>query len=222
LPKSCATLREKMQGKTPRSFNLARAAALGHLADTVGRNSPLYQAVRDIKPLKVRPTRTKHPALPDELRGMTAKMELAYAEIAWSMASTGMGFTELWGEWEVKTNHIAIHGTKRGDGVRARERIIPILMPISRPTRLYPAFRRALANAGPMRPYDLRRSYANWLEASGVPHSRAIQYMGHAATDMTDIYQWHEVARYLEEDAEKLRNYVLGGTPAQSLKLEKA
>jgi|SRR6185312_6934212 len=59
-------------------------------------------------------------------------------------------------------------------------------------------------------PYDLRRTYANWLEAAAVPRTRRRLYLGHGARDVTDLYEAHEVAAFLAEDAARLRRYVEG------------
>jgi integrase len=91
----------------------------------------------------------------------------------------------------------------------------------------YKVFRAELSKASgeTVRPYDLRRTYANWLEAAGVPRTRRKMYMGHGASDVTDLYERHEVERFLAEDAERLRRFV-GAEPdtekVPRLKLEKA
>lgn len=218
LPILLAKLREKMQGKHPRSFNLARAAAQAFAKTTAGRNSKLWQDITAIEVLRVTPQRTKHPLTPNELAAITLKMKPEYSDIAWGMASTGMGPSEFWGKWEILLDHVAIHGTKRA----GRERIVPRIMPIYRPVVLYPAFRRAFEGAGDARPYDLRRTYANWLEAANIPYSRAQQYMGHKPKTVTDLYQWHEVSQHIQEDRERLIKYVLGATEKKALRLEKA
>lgn len=216
LPARLSILRESLAGKHPRSFNLARAAAQAFVKSTLKRSHPIYAAILDIELLPVTPQRSKHPATPMELARLTKKMKPQHADIAWGMATTGMGPGEFWGKWEMNLNHIAIHGTKR----KGRERIVPLVIPISRPMVLYPAFRRALEAAGDMRPYDLRRTYANWLEAANIPASRAQQYMGHKPASMTDLYRWHEVLPYINADAAKLIDHVaLGATENTRLKL---
>ena len=65
-------------------------------------------------------------------------------------------------------------------------------------------------------PYDLRRSYANWLEAAGIPRTRRRLYLGHGAGDVTGLYETHEVAAFLADDAQRLREYVAPGSRAKS------
>lgn len=59
-----------------------------------------------------------------------------------------------------------------------------------------------------MKPYDLRRTYANWLEAAGIPRTRRKLYMGHAVGDITGMYELHEVQNHLAADAAKLTSYL--------------
>lgn len=54
--------------------------------------------------------------------------------------------------------------------------------------------------------YDLRRSFAVWMEDSGIPRSRQRLYMGHAVGDVTGLYQTRELLSWLPEDAERVRD----------------
>lgn len=64
------------------------------------------------------------------------------------------------------------------------------------------------ATSGSVQPYDLRRTYATWMEAAQIPRTRRRQYMGHSTGDVTDIYEQHEVDQYLIDDAAKLEEFV--------------
>jgi hypothetical protein len=57
-------------------------------------------------------------------------------------------------------------------------------------------------------PYDLRRTYANWLESSGIPRTRRRIYRGHGAQDIGDLYEAHEVEAFLKEDAAKISAFL--------------
>lgn len=59
-------------------------------------------------------------------------------------------------------------------------------------------------------PYDLRRSFARWLEESGVPPARIRAYMGHRPQSVTDLYQRHDVEPYLRQDAKLVRRWIRG------------
>ena len=82
-------------------------------------------------------------------------------------------------------------------------------------------FAKALRDASSetVQPYDLRRTYATWMEAAQIPRTRRRQYMGHSLGDVTDIYEQHEVEQYLAEDASKLDAFVKAGEKG-TLKLE--
>jgi integrase len=193
----------------PVMFNRARSAMQAFLRDTLSRSHPLYGQVRDVRPKRVTARRGKPQSI-EELTELTAKLHPAFAAIAWSMALTGMGPGELWGSWTQQKDRIRIRGTKRAGRVRD----IPTIRPIAKPTRLYRPFLDALheASGGTVRPYDLRNTFANWMEAAGIPRARRIVYMGHGTKDITDLYERHEVERFLQDDGEKLRA-LLGKAP---------
>jgi integrase len=92
---------------------------------------------------------------------------------------------------------------------------VPLLWPLAPPARAYQAFRRALSTASDEAtdPYDLRRSYATWLEAAGIPRTRRRLYLGHGARSVTDLYERHQVEAFLAEDGTRLRSFI-GELPA--------
>lgn len=218
LPTVLSALRDRFQGKHPRSFNLARAAAQAFAKTTAGRNSKLWQDITAIEVLKVTQQRSKKPLTPNELETLMWKLRWPMNDIAAGMAFTGMGPSEYWGNWEPVRHGYAVHGTKR----EGRDRLVPYFSMIQRPQVQYAAFRRALRDAsdGQVKPYDLRRTFANALEAAGIPRTRRKMYLGHGAKDVTDLYERHEVERFLVEDGERLAKYFFGAT-GPTLKLEK-
>lgn len=218
LPALLNSARDSMAGKHPRSFNLARAAAQAFVKSTLKRSHPIYVAITDIEPLPVKPQRTKHPLTPAEYWTIYGKLDTPHKLMFQVMCSTGMGPSEYWGKWEFgKGAALIIHGTKR----KGRERTVPAFVPIGGPFREYAAFRRALSEAsgGMVKPYDLRRTYANWLESAGIPRTRRRLYMGHGAKDVTDLYEAHEIREFLQDDANKLTDYLFGATGKQHLEL---
>ena len=90
-----------MGGKHPRSFHLARSAALAFLRDTVKQSSPLWNAVRDVPPVKT-PKRAPRPDLtPEWMRNTFPHHKTDPVDaIAWGMALTGMDAGEYRGRWE--------------------------------------------------------------------------------------------------------------------------
>ena len=119
LPRLAEGLRRTLGGKHPRSFNLARSAALAFLRDTVKQSHALWSAVRDVRPVKV-PKRAPRPDLtPDWMRNTFPHPETdAVDAIAWGMALTGMGAGEYWGRWDVMADRVRVSGTKRDARVR--------------------------------------------------------------------------------------------------------
>jgi hypothetical protein len=61
-------------------------------------------------------------------------------------------------------------------------------------------------------PYDLRRTYAQWLDLARIPQFRQDYYMAHGPRDLNALYKrMREVSTSLAEDAAALG--VLVGVP---------
>ncbi len=83
---------------------------------------------------------------------------------------------------------------------------MPRVVPIAPPTRLYPAFRRAFEAAFPGHtPYDLRATFARWMQEAEIPRTRRRLYLGHGQADVTDSYEAYEVTAFLRADGLRLR-----------------
>jgi len=92
------------------------------------------------------------------------------------MATTGMGAGEYWGRWHLQADRVHIEGTKRAGRVRD----IPLVAAPAVPRMHRRTFEDGVrARSRDLTPYDLRRTYANWLEASGIPRTRRRLYLGH-------------------------------------------
>jgi integrase len=194
----------------PRSFNLARTTLMAFLRDVVGQRHRLWNDVAEIPLLKVKPTRRKHPLTPDQLRDLVKRMGEPCGPMAWTMATTGMGWREYTGEWEREGEGLRIHGTK----TQGRDRLIPLVSLLHQPEGTIYRFRWQLTRAseGSVTPYDLRRTFANLMVEAGIPRPRRMTYMGHGARDILDLYEWSEVKEYLRKDGERMR-VVLGEPP---------
>jgi hypothetical protein len=127
--------------------------------------------------LKSRVKRKSHPLTPDQLRELVRRLGEPYGPMAWTMATTGMGWKEYTGPWEREGEGLRIHGTKTG----GRDRLIPIVSLLYRPV-------------GTIHPFRYRLSRKS--------------YMGHAAGDITGLYEAQEVREYLVRDAERMREYL--------------
>jgi integrase len=200
------------RAETGVSFNRARSHVQAFLRDTLGRGHRLWRQSADLQLLSTdrREGRPLSVAALDALCAKLAEVAPAHAAIARGMAGAGMGPGEFWGRWAVQgageTLCVRIHGTKR----EGRDRTVPYVWPLERPDRHPRTFLDTLAtvSGGAVQPYDLRRTFAHWCEEAGIPRTRRKLYLGHAAGDVTDLYERHEIDAYLARDGELLRAYV--------------
>ena len=203
LPRVLEQLRDTLGKPHPRSFNLARAAALAFVRSTLKRSHPLWLAIAAVEPRKVPKGRTPQPLHVEQMRNLfPAPLTDAVDAIAWGMATTGMGAREYWGQWSVRADSVHIAGTKRAGRVRD----VPLIQAPAVPRIHRRTFEDKMrARTGPgVQAYDLRRTYANWLESAGVPRTRRKMYLGHGTRDVTDLYERHDVHAFLQADAATL------------------
>ncbi|MCZ6918824.1 MAG: hypothetical protein O7I93_18765, partial [Gemmatimonadetes bacterium] len=163
--------------------------------------------IRDVQLIKGEGGDVGNPQTAEQAR--TIRTALArHGDTWWTMCCTGMMPDELWGaKWKVGPNCIAIMGTKRAD----RKRKVPRIWTPTRPTPETPGgFAKALVKAtgGAVVPYDGRRTFMHWMEEAGITRTRRKLYMGHRAKDVSDLYERHDLAAYLDSDAELLRKYL--------------
>lgn len=222
LPALLEALRLSLGREHPRSFNLCRAHASAFVRATLKKSHPLWLAINAVEPRAV-PKRDPRPDLtPEWMRNVFPSPETDRVDaIAWGMVLTGMGPKEYWGSWGYSDDRIIIHGTKRA----ARRREVPlIVLPQMEPMMSRDNFRKAVHKRtdGKVSPYDFRRAYARWLERAGVMRSRRRHYMGHAAGDVTGLYEQHEITAYLISDAQLMRQWLGIEPKAPAIKLEKA
>lgn len=187
------------------TFNRLKSAVQAFVRDTMGKASPLYRDVQGVPRLTEVTQVMRRPQTVPQLAALATKFDEATRAAAWSMATTGMGPAEYWGAWERRVGYIHIAGTKR----EGRVRDVPDLGRCTPPALSRQAFEDRLVKAeAPITPYDLRRTFANWLEAAHIPRTRRILYLGHRATDVTALYEQHEVLAFLAADGEKLQSYI--------------
>jgi integrase len=203
LPAVLESLRTTLGKKHPRSFNLARAAALAYVRATLKKSHPLWLACAAVEVCKLAKGRTHAPLSPDQMRAFFPKPESDPVDaIAWGMATTGMGAAEYWGRWSVQADRVHIEGTKRD----ARVRDVPLVMRPAVPSMHRRTFENKVRDRSTaFTVYDLRRTFANWMESASIPRTRRKLYLGHAAGDVTGMYELHEVREFLAADAAKLR-----------------
>jgi integrase len=218
LPDVLKGLRETVKAK-PRMFNILRSVAMAFTRSHYGKGSKLWLAVAQVETLKVTAKRIKHPGTVAELLTLCEKLPTTvwkdgvqvpcdFAGMTWTLATTGMRtIVEYFNvEWDVKDGWVEIGTGKKDKAVRR----VPLIREPVIPECDYQVFadRIRLVSDGQMTPYDLRRTYANWLEAAQVPRTRRLIYMGHGAVDITGRYEWHEVKAFLAEDGEKVKGWL--------------
>jgi integrase len=219
LPATLRRLRVEMR-TTPRMFNIVRATALAFASAYAGSDSKLRLRVESVKRRAAARRRLNHPLTVNELAAIAAKLPRDLAGMAWALALTGMRPGEYWGEWTDQGTHILVKGTK----TRGAHRRLPRLEEIARPACWVGLFRKelAIASGGEVQPYDLRRTYATWLEKAQIDRTNRRQYLGHSAKDVTDLYETRLLTSTdLAADALKLKRYIDGQRREQIIRLAK-
>lgn len=218
LPAILEQLRDTLGVKHPRSFNYARVAASRFIRATLKKSHPLYGAVTDVEPRKVTPKRKRQPLTVAEMRNRFPDLTNHDDAIAWGIATTGMGAKEYWGRWNVLADRIHIEGTKR----KGRVRDVPLILQPAVPRVHRRTWEDHIRDKHVgVTPYDLRRTYANWMEAAGIPRTRRKLYMGHGTKDVTDLYERHEVDAFVVADAVRLRDFINAPTKAHTMRPKK-
>lgn len=211
LPAALREQRGSLGSTHARSFNVTRAAVLAFIRSTLTKAHPLWLACSAVEVRKVTPKRKAVQLTPDQARNFFPEPATdALDAIAWSQLTTGMHEKEFWHDgFQVKSDRVIIGGKKR----KGRKRDVPLVLVPKAPAMHERTFADKLRKRtnGRLQPYDLRRTYAHWMEEAGIPRTRRKLYMGHGATDVTDLYERHEVAGFLVGDALKMREYI--GTP---------
>lgn len=127
------------------------------------------------------------PALFEQLRGTLGKEHRRSFNLLRSAALAFLRDTlkrshPLW--LAVAANRVHIEGTKRAGRVRD----VPLVTAPAVPRLHRRTFEHGVRERSrDLTPYDLRRSYANWLEAAGIPRTRRRLYFGHGAGDVADL-----------------------------------
>ena len=201
-----------------RQFNKVRDAASAFVKATLTRKHPLYQAIRAIDGLPVTRRFPKHPQTPGEARVIAETLGCPAGSVWWILCCTGMGPKEFWTDgWAIEDGHLHVHGQKRA----GRDRLVPLIVEVEQTNLTRAAFELRLKRSGlGVTPYDARRSFANWMDQAGILEVNQQAYLGHGPKTITDLYRWHDVVRFLDEDAEKLVGFLVGSLgqgPSQTL-----
>lgn len=211
------------KARTPAQFNRVKMSALSFVRDTLKRSHRLYGELQDVPPMKEKKAPLRQPQTFAQLVAHAEKLtDQRDRNALWAMALTGMGGKEYYIDgWEVESDRVKIFGIKREKRSRIVPRVLSRYYMVAAPSATVGRVRekrrfgeRLFALCG-IHTYDLRRSYANILEAAGVPRTRRKLYMGHAGGDVTSLYEQHEVDQFLGEDTRKIEAH-LAQTPITS------
>jgi integrase len=182
LPALLASHRKACLGVRARTFNKDRAAFLAFVHALLGDTHWLALASRRAVPLKIGKDRKLpfNPLTVEQAKQLAKQLAPHHARTFWLLALTGMrpeeAFEEIGNRWDVEPDGIRIHGTKSA----AAERIVPrvglLVKPATRRQAFYQALR--LASGKTVSPYDLRRTYAQWLDLARIPQFRQSSISG--------------------------------------------
>ena len=197
------------------TFNRVRAACQAFARDNAGgKSEAVWKAVTSVRRRKERSLRMRerYPMMPDELLRVASSTDDETARIILSMALTGMGVGEYWGEWsdDPASYAIRVFGAK----VKTRDRSVFRIIAPAVPEILLGEFRRRFRVASRkaelfVRPYDLRRTFAKIMEVAGVIPTNAAAYMGHGPRTMTELYAASgHMERFLINDAATVRRAI--------------
>jgi integrase len=217
LPKLLRAFREQCQEDgRHRTFNLARAACQAFLRDTFGKQHRLWVAVSTVPTLRVT-SRKGRKLTVKEAADIAQRLGVWGAEW-WALCLTGMRRSEYFGgRWTLAEDRIVVHGTKR----QASNRFVPKLFEIIKPRLTHWGFGQALhrVTGGAIRPHDARHTFMHWMELAQVPRIRRKLYLGHSTShDVSELYEEHDVAGFLVEDANRLHGFI-GEEPAKVLRV---
>lgn len=209
LPALLQAHRKTSKGVHPRSFNKDRAAALSCLGSVLGAHHWLYGECARCAVLKIPKERKMqpNPQTVEQVRVLGGKLAPHHALTMWGFALTGMRPEEMFEtkgcRWSGEADRIRIEGAKRAASNRVVPRVGLIVKPSTGRLAFYRALRKASGNT--VAPYDLRRTYAQWLELAEIPTFRQDYYMAHGPKDLNALYKRAvECQKYLAEDAKAL------------------
>ncbi len=213
LPAMLTAHRKASRGVHPRTFNKDRSAALSLVSSLLGERHWFYGECARVAPLKITGDRRMpyNPQTVAEAHALSAKLKPHHATTLWAYCLTGMRPEEMFEEegnrWMLEQDRVRIRGTK----TPASDRMVPRVGLLVKPSTKRRTFAKALAIAsgGTVTPYDLRRSYAQWLDLAKVPQFRQDYYMAHGPRNLNELYKRaKDCAPALAEDGAALEDLV--------------
>jgi hypothetical protein len=216
LPELLQARRDECQdaGK-PVAFNRGKAHVQAFVRATLGDDHALYRQITKVAPLAVDAEPERRAQQPGALAAILLRLPPVHQLIAWSLAVSGMRPKEYFPDpkherrlaWTTQPDRIHVGRSK----TEAGSRDIPLWaagLP-ALPERSRDAFEGMWTRriGSELDIYDLRRSFIVWMEDAHIPRSRRKHYAGHAAGDVTDLYERRELDAWLGEDSVRLDGY---------------
>lgn len=206
LPGAMRAYRAAMEtaGKSA-MFNRGLAYMSQFLEDTVTSAHALYSDVAAIEKLRERVQRPKYAAKPAEALAIREALGGALGAIWWFMCWHGPLPDEFFaGKCANEDGRCHIRGTKR----EARDRWVPLLVPIPTIAMSQDTFRKKLRASGlGVRPKDARDTYAHFCDLAGIPHLWREGLLGHARGTMD--YGAIENERVLDDVEARLKSLMV-------------
>ena len=205
--------------RTATTFNRTKALLLAFAKNEYGAATELYLKIQQVPNVK----NTKQGQVPvalavQDVVRLTDAMESEKAkEMVWSMCYAGFRIGEYLEqnevEWNTTTDTLNIVKHNPGHGNKGYSRVVFLALPLSKPALGERQFRRhidaATASTGlKATSHTFRKCFAHWMEMAGIQRTRRQAYLGHANQSVTDLYEKHDVSKYLKEDARQFREFV--------------
>lgn len=204
---------------TATTFSRTKSLLLAFAKHEYGATTELYLKIQQVPNIKnTKKAQVPHAlSVPDVVRLTDAIKSAKAQEMVWSMCYTGFRIGEYLEqnevEWATTPDTLNIIKHNPGHGNKGYSRVVFLAFPLSKPDLAERQFRRYIDAATESTglkatSHTFRKCFAHWMEMAGIQRTRRQAYLGHANQSVTDLYEKHDVSRYLKEDARKFRDYV--------------
>ena len=213
LPRVLKAYRARcLRAGNARQFNAVKNCVRAFLRDSFDRHNPIYEAVASIRNLPESPQRREKAWRVLQVIEVMDRLRPDVAAQFWTMCLTGAGMEEYRQGLEVEATGLCVRikGRKMARMDDRRDRLVPLVEAPAPMVVMDKRLRSHLkaASQASMLPYDARSTFSLWCQEAGIPMSRVRRYMGHAPADTTERYLTTEFENFLQEDGEKLRQYL--------------
>lgn len=211
-----AARRAALKSGTRSMFNHTLSDARMLVDAMLGPEHQVTKAVFRVDELNVE-KRDGNPQTPEQIQALATKLG-HHGHMVWSLCLSGMRIREyLDGVWANESDRISLAGSKTKAG---RNRIVPLIYALTRPTVQYRRFKHLVHDAsdGTVTCHDFRYTWMNWLEDAEVDKDRIRWYAGHQVKDVNELYRrGRGFHRFLATDGEALRTWLGDRKPAAQL-----